>query len=128
MSWLEENLASIISLVVAIAALYKAVRMTPHEIVGAESSAAKQFAEAAASESQRAFRLVDRVAVLEGRVDALVRENNLLREDNTKYLETLTNWAEGIKLLLLQIKANQLTAAWVPLPDEVEKFSKSKNE
>lgn len=129
MEWIADNLISLIAVIVALGTLIRSMIMTPHEEAIADASVIKSYAEAAEKASERANRLADRLKVLEERMNALADEDSKLRAEQRQYLETikeyseiLTNWAEGITILLMQIKANQLTAGWIPNPETVDRF------
>lgn len=122
MDWLKVDIASFVAILTSIVALWRAWRMTPHEEQSADSGTVKQYEEAASMASERAIKMSERLEKLEERMNKVVEDNRVLRDENKEYLETLTVWAEGISLLLMQIRANQLTAAWIPQQEVIEKF------
>lgn len=121
MDWLRD-VATIVAILSSAFALWKAWRMTPHEEGASDASAAKSYAEAAELAQGWAKRLNERLTACETKVHEIEAENERLREENKFYLGTLTNWSVGITLLLTQIGANQLTAAWFPIPEVLERF------
>lgn len=126
MDWKDVDIASSIAIITSLIAIWRAYRMTPHEESASDANAAKSYAEAAEKANDRANALSSKVGELEGRIDKLVSEDRELRRDNREYLEILANWAEGIELLMLQIRANQLSAAWMPQQETIDRFKKER--
>ncbi len=121
MEW-KVDIASLVAVITAAIALWRAIKMTSHEEAASDAGVVKSYAEAAERASARANYLSQKLDELEKRIDAIGTENERLLHENQEYLGILTNWAEGITLLLMQVKANQLTAAWIPDQEVIENF------
>ncbi len=121
MDWLRDA-ATAFAILASAFAIYRSLRLTPHEEGASDASAAKSYAEAAELAEGWSRRLSERLTKCEEKVEGLATEGERLGRENKEYLTTLTNWAVGIMLLLAQVRANQLTAAWFPVQETLDKF------
>lgn len=108
------DIAGIAALILAAVALFKAIRVTPHEETATDAEAVVKFANAAGVTVDQMIAALKREDETNKALGIMRTDIEALRNEAKKREALIEEWQMGIEILIKQLKRNNLDPEWTP--------------